>query len=625
MRIDPLAAALADSQDCAILVEDANHGVRYANQRWERLVAGRQDGIRALLDRLEPDEAVRADEKFSVAAGDGAAIHFQTRMTTPGARPWVQVARYPVHDGEGVVLAWVTSVSDRPVRSDSAMTVAPQDDVLAGVQRLLHVGAWDWRIEGDVAWWSDETAHMLGLAPAGSGDGSTALLASIHPDDRVEVQNCLERAFNGERPFDMRFRTIRPDGTEVIVHAQGQVVRDERGKPVRILGTIEDVSAEFIESMNAAHSARALATLRRGNRILPQVNDKLTLVREICAAAIDAGQYHLAWYGEIEGSDSPLMRLVDAAGPARGFVEGLMQAGSDRTALLGPISRAASGERTVVVADSREDPEFAMLREWADAFNLRSLIALPISVEGKVRGVLAVCAEEPSCFDQLAGELLEELALELGLGLDRIETTSRTMKALEATIRILASTVELRDPYTAGQQARVAELALAIGTNMGLDADSLHGMHLAGLVHDIGKVSIPAEILTRPGKLRPAERALIQEHAELGERLLATIEFPWPLAKLVGQHHERWNGSGYPHGLIGTEVLQGARVLAVADVVEAMSRFRPYREALGIGKAIEEITVNRGVLFDPDAVDACTTVLAEGFIFATETTLPTFE
>jgi HD-GYP domain-containing protein (c-di-GMP phosphodiesterase class II) len=160
---------------------------------------------------------------------------------------------------------------------------------------------------------------------------------------------------------------------------------------------------------------------------------------------------------------------------------------------------------------------------------------------------------------------------------------------------------------------------------MGLDADSLHGMHLAGLVHDIGKVSIPAEILTRPGKLRPAERALIQEHAELGERLLATIEFPWPLAKLVGQHHERWNGSGYPHGLIGTEVLQGARVLAVADVVEAMSRFRPYREALGIGKAIEEITVNRGVLFDPDAVDACTTVLAEGFIFATETTLPTFE
>jgi len=625
MRIDPLAAALAEGQEAAILVEDARHGVEFANRKWAHLIADGHDGIHALLERLDPEEAVRADEKFSLSKADGSAIHFQTRMTTSDSRPWVYVARYPVHDAKGAVLAWVTSVSDRPIRSDSAMNIAPQDDVLAGVERLLHVGAWDWRIDGDETWWSGETTRMLGLTRGKSRGGFKALLANVHPDDRAEVMNYVERAISGEQLFDMRFRAIRPDGAEVVLHARGEVVRDEQGQPLRILGTVEDVSAEFLESTNAAHSAKALATLRRGNRMLPHVNDTRTLVREICAAAIDAGQYQLAWYSNLADGDSPRMHLVDAAGPARAFVDGLMSATSNYTALLGPIDRAASGAVTVVVADIREDPEFVPLREWADGFGLRSLIALPIRVDSRVRGVLVVCAEEPNCFDQLAGGLLEELALELGLGLDRIEATSRTTKALETTIRILASTVELRDPYTAGHQARVAELALAIGARMDLDKDALQGIHLAGLVHDIGKVSVPAEILTRPGKLRPAELTLIQEHAELGERLLSAIEFPWPIAKFVGQHHERWNGSGYPRGLINTAILQGARVLAVADVVEAMSRFRPYREALGIDKAIEEVTLNRDVLFDPDVVDACLGVLADGFAFGPDAALQIFE
>lgn len=619
MRIDPLAAAIAEGQESAILVEGPDHEVEFANKQWEQLVASGHDGLEALLQRLDPDEGVRAGEKFSLSASGRRPIHFQTRMTTPGARPWVHVMRYPVIDEHDAITAWVTSVSDRPVRTNSAMNIAPQDDVLAGVERLLHVGAWDWRLDGDVIWWSDETASMLGLKPGHSGGGFAALLSTIHPDDRAAVQNFVDRAMSGEQAFDMRFRAITPSGGEVTVHAQAEVIRDEAGHPLRILGTFEDISAEFMASTSAAHSARALATLRRGNRILPHVNDTHTLVREICAAAVDAGQYHLAWYGEIEASDSALMRLIDAAGPARGFVEHLIATWSDYTAVLGPIGRAAASNETIVVADTHEDAGFAPLRTSADSFGLRSVIALPIRVGDQVRGVLAVYAEEPNCFDQLAGELLEELALELGLGLDRIEVTSRTTKALETTIRVLASTVELRDPYTAGHQARVAELALKIGMEMKLDDGLLQGIHLAGLIHDIGKVSVPAEILTRPGKLRPAEFSLIKEHAELGETLLSTIEFPWPIAKMVGQHHERWDGSGYPRGLAGTDILQGARVLGVADVVEAMSRFRPYREALGIEKAKAEIVQFRDISFDPQVVDACLAVLDKGFLFGADT------
>jgi response regulator RpfG family c-di-GMP phosphodiesterase len=348
------------------------------------------------------------------------------------------------------------------------------------------------------------------------------------------------------------------------------------------------------------------------------VNDTHTLVREICAAAVDAGRYHLAWYGEIQASDATLIRLVDAAGPARGFVEHLMATWSDYTAVLGPIGRAAADKATVVVADTHEDQGFARLRSSVDSYGLRSVIALPIRAGREVRGILAVYAEEPDCFDQAARELLEELALALGLGLDRIEVTSKTTKALETTIRVLASTVELRDPYTAGHQARVAELAVQIGLEMHLDDCLLQGIHLAGLIHDIGKVSVPAEILTRPGTLRPAEFSLIKEHAELGETLLSAIEFPWPIAEMVGQHHERWDGSGYPRGLVGTAILQGARVIGVADVIEAMSRFRPYREALGIDRAIEEIAKYRAISFDPEVVDACLAVLAKGFQFGTE-------
>jgi len=185
-------------------------------------------------------------------------------------------------------------------------------------------------------------------------------------------------------------------------------------------------------------------------------------------------------------------------------------------------------------------------------------------------------------------------------------------RALEGTIVAVASTIEVRDPYTAGHQRRVAEIAVAIGRELGLSAHQLKGLRVAGTIHDIGKIGIPAEMLTRPGRLSPLEFDIIKGHAADGAEILSGVEFPWPVADMVRHHHERMDGSGYPDGLKGDEILFEARILAVADVVEAIASDRPYRAALGLDAAMAEITAKRGTLFDERVVDACRKLVDEG-------------
>ena len=176
--------------------------------------------------------------------------------------------------------------------------------------------------------------------------------------------------------------------------------------------------------------------------------------------------------------------------------------------------------------------------------------------------------------------------------------------------------METRDPYTAGHQRRVADLAQAIATEMKLAENQRDGLRMAGTIHDLGKVSIPAEILSKPTKLTEIEYQLIQAHPQTGYDILKGIEFPWPVAEMVLQHHERMNGSGYPQGLKGEEISTEAQILMVADVVEAMASYRPYRPALGVDAALEEIEKNKGILYDSRVVEVCLGLFREkGFSF----------
>ncbi|MDI6688456.1 MAG: HD domain-containing protein [Desulfobacterales bacterium] len=184
-------------------------------------------------------------------------------------------------------------------------------------------------------------------------------------------------------------------------------------------------------------------------------------------------------------------------------------------------------------------------------------------------------------------------------------------KSLRGTIRAMALTVETRDPYTSGHQQRVADLARSIAKEMGFSRDKITGIRMAGALHDIGKIAIPVEILSKPGQLNGMEFELIRDHPQIGYNILKSIKFPWPVAKIVLQHHERMDGSGYPQGLSGEGILLEARILGVADVVEAMTSNRPYRAALGIDKGLEEISINRGKLYDIKVVDTCLKLFKE--------------
>jgi PAS domain S-box-containing protein/putative nucleotidyltransferase with HDIG domain len=196
-----------------------------------------------------------------------------------------------------------------------------------------------------------------------------------------------------------------------------------------------------------------------------------------------------------------------------------------------------------------------------------------------------------------------------------IQSYDRLKQAMEGTVQAMAYTIETRDPYTAGHQRRVTQLACALAERMGLPSDVLEGVRMAGDLHDIGKIYVPAEILSKPGKLSEAEYNIIKTHSQVGYDILKTIEFPWPIADIVLQHHERMNGSGYPAGLQGKDILLEARILAVADVIEAMATHRPYRPALSIEDALEEISENKGKLYDPKVVEVCLKIFEEGFAF----------
>lgn len=196
------------------------------------------------------------------------------------------------------------------------------------------------------------------------------------------------------------------------------------------------------------------------------------------------------------------------------------------------------------------------------------------------------------------------------------EILGKFQKTMEGIIQTMTLTVETRDPYTAGHQRRVADLACAIAKEAGLSENQILGIQMAGKIHDLGKISVPAEILSKPGRLSEIEYNLIKTHPQVGYDILKGIEFPWPIAQMIVQHHEMINGSGYPQGLSGEEIISEARILAVADVVEAISSHRPYRPALGIDKALDQISNNKGILYDPDIVNNCLALFSEkGFAF----------
>ena len=356
-----------------------------------------------------------------------------------------------------------------------------------------------------------------------------------------------------------------------------------------------------------------------------RASDEQELMQEVCRIIVEVGGYEMAWVGFAEDDAEKLVKPMSCMGNSTDFLNEVKISWKDDEWGHGPIGKAIRSGEPVVNKNTKENPDIAPWRDEALKRGFMSSIALPLKTNERVLGILAIHAREPDTFDELEAKRLMGLADDLAYGIIAIRTrieriqageqielhVGKLQKALSGTIQVVASTVEVRDPYTAGHQRRVAMLARAIAEMMALSENQIEGIYMAGVVHDLGKIYVPAEILSKPSRLNDIEFNLIRTHSQVGYDLLKTIDFPWPIAKIVHQHHERLNGSGYPQGLSDEQILIEAKILSVADVVEAMASHRPYRPARGIDLALDHIQEEKNNLYDPLAVDSCMKLFTE--------------
>lgn len=389
------------------------------------------------------------------------------------------------------------------------------------------------------------------------------------------------------------------------------------------VGIIRDITERKAAEQALRRSNRFLRTLSRCNETLVHAGDEPGLLQDMCRVVVEVGEFALAWVGyfERDGLIRPVAKFGRDTQAYFGEIE--IDCRDDGTACRPTVRAARSGAIQVVPEVAQADCQ--SWRERALACGYRSAIALPLRAGGEVIGTLNIYASEAGAFGAEEVSLLSELAGDLGFGIAmlrvraaREEGTRKLERALEDTIQAIATTIEARDPYTAGHQKRVAQLAAAIAREMGLPENRINGVLRGAEIHDIGKIYIPSEILSRPGRLAAAEFSLIKIHPQVGYDIVKEIEFPWPVAQMILQHHERLDGSGYPNGLgAGDDIILEARILAVADVVDAMVSHRPYRPALGVAAALEEIRRHRSILYDTDVVDTCLRLFEEkGFDFS---------
>jgi PAS domain S-box-containing protein/putative nucleotidyltransferase with HDIG domain len=442
---------------------------------------------------------------------------------------------------------------------------------------VAHIGHWELDPKIGTPTWSDEIFHIFGLDPK---DGEPSFVdheIHLHPDDWPILNKAITKARMDGTPFNIQFRIVRPSGEIRWMHALGTTTMASNGVVSKLFGTAQDIT----ERKKADDELKAS---EKKYRLLADNVDDVIFVMDM-----DLNYTYI----------SPSVKLLRGYEPEEAMkhtpAETLTPSSVDLALrILSEIMEMEKSEHRDI--NISRTAQLEMSRKNGTTVWVETKASLVRDENQRAVGIMG-----------LTRDITERKRAEKQLQ----ETIENLRKSFGATVQVMVSAIEMRDPYTSGHQLRVADIACAIAKEMGLPQDKIEGIRMAGSIHDIGKLSIPAEILSKPTKLTDIEFSLIKEHSHSGYEMLKDVESPWPLAQIVYQHHERMDGSGYPRNLKGDEIIMEARIMAVADVVEAMASYRPYRPALGIEVALEEIEKNKGIFYDNAVADACLRLFRE--------------
>lgn len=573
----------------------------------------------------------RADDFKIMSSGQPKLNYEEPQSAADGRTIWLRTSKVPLRDSNGKVMGLLGLYEDITERKQAEDALRSSEHNLTEAQRIAETAGWHLDLASGKVTWSHEMYKMFDLDPAQPPPELPAFSRLLTPDSWTLMSEAFAALIKEGKPYEIELETVGKTGNRNWILSRGEPVRDANHAIVGIRGVSANITRRKQVEITLYNANRALRAISSCNEAMFRANNETELLNEICALIVEIGEYRMAWIGYAEDNTEKSVKPIAKYGVEDGYLEGRQFSWDENSpAGRGPTGNAIRTGKSQINQNFLTNPALGPWREAALQRGYQSSIALPLAGTAGIFGALMMYAPEPDAFSAKEVALLEDLAKDLAFGIETLRTRAERdriadenrrqmiaqQQSLKDFVRVIASTVEMRDPYTAGHQQRGSHLAIAIAREMGLSEHTVSGLELAALVHDVGQINIPAEIMCRPGKLNEYEYLLIKQHPQTGYETLKDIRFPWPIATIVLQHHERMDGSGYPQGLKGDQILPESRIMSVADVAEAMLSHRPYRPARTMDEVIAELESGSGTRYDKTVVDACLNLLRnKGFTF----------
>jgi len=612
-EVERKARDLAASEEkYRTLVENANEAVfvvqgealRFANPMTVEVTGYAQERLLSMplaeLIHSEDREAIFDRYERRLRGEDVPAVDTFRIVAADGEIRWIEI-RPVIVEWEGAP-ATLNLATDVTVRRQAEQALRESE---AKFRRLFELSPYSMvysDLEGNILDCNDRFVeiHATRDGPAGQVGRNVSEFFAVE-EHALLRESIAETIAEGHQRAPVEYTMLREDGTPFPAEATSALVRDRDGNPAALLALALDITDRKAAAEALTESERRYRTLFEGSPISlweEDYSETKALLDEFRRSGIEDLEDHLLSHPEIIKACIEAIRVVDV---------------NDATvALHGAASKEdLLGHLSVFIPPESFESFVVQLLAIADGETSYEGTGIDQRLDGSKMHVSVRWIAAPGCEETLSRVLVSKIDITAV-----VEAGTALQAALEGTVEAIGLTTEMRDPYTAGHQRRTTALAVAIAEALGLEEDVIDGLRAAGQMHDIGKMAIPAEILSKPSELTEIELSLIRDHPRVAYDILVSVDFPWPVAEIVLQHHERLDGTGYPNGLSGDEIRIEARILAVSDTVEAMASHRPYRPALGVEAALDEIEKHRGSSYDPAVVEACVRLFREeGFAF----------